>query len=233
MLELRYLNEEEIINNADIQESLKKGLVQDDNYELYQKVQALYKMAFDSYIEKIINFNSEVDQAMKRINLNYGIIGNTEKNMFHKFSYLHSDFIFVRNYFYIEKLDKKYIELLVNKINNKDYEIDDEMDAMVKNTYKNVIKEDSNEIEEPFYVFYGPATPSFQFYNNSLVFFLNYGENTIELSDDEFIENQIKQEEYLDKLTNTIKDKLAQNLDCNIEIKYRQGKIPVHYRFRK
>lgn len=226
MSELKCLNKEEIIKaNIDKQQAIIKKLIIDDNYDLYLNVQALYKKVFDNYLEKLIPINNIIDETLKNCNLDYGKLEENRKNIYQKFSYLNSDYLFVRNFFYIERLDEKYLNKFIEKIKRNCFSIDDEIIEMVKLTYKDIIKVISKKTTETFKTFYGITTPNFLFDNDSLVLFINYGKNTINLQGKEFIDNKIKKEKYLDKLIKEIKLIFEEKLDCKTEVKYYKGVI--------
>lgn len=225
MENLKYLKEEEILTKIDKEEAKKKKLIIDDKCDLYMKIQALYKKVFDYYIEENIPIKNIVDKSLKSSNLDFGKQKEEQKNQYQKFSYLDSEYLFVRNFFYIERLDKENIEIFKKKIERKDYEINDEMVEIVKQTYEDIITVKTDRITGEFKTFYGYSSPNFLFDNNSLVLFLNYGRNTIELQGEEFIKNAIKKEEYLEKVINEVKDIFEEKLKYKTEVRYYKGVI--------
>lgn len=219
---LKSLNENEILSaKINKEEAEQKGLITEDNYDLYIKVQALYKKAFDNYIESVIKVNDIVDKKLEQSNLDYGKLEEKQKNIYQKFSYLNSEYLFVRNFFYIERLSENDL----NKFIKQD-DVTAEIIEVVKSTYKNIMKVNSDKTDNNFKVCYGRmAVPIFFFDNDSLVLFLNYGKNSIKLEGKDFIDNKVKKEKFLDELIELIKCEFEAKLECKVEIRYYKGII--------
>lgn len=220
---LKLLNKEEI-NKAGINraEAINKGLIKENDYQKYLIIQSLYKKAFDNYLKEIMAI--DIDKKLLESNLDYGKIKQDKKHNFHKFSYLGSDYLFVRNFLYIERLTKNEIKKFEEKIYNGDYEVDDEIKNIVKSTFEDVIKV-KTENNEKVKVFYDYIVPTFAFDNDALVLYLNYGTNNVQLSGNEFIHNKVKKEIYLDELMEKIKKECLKKLNCSVEIETIKGVI--------
>ena len=232
MNRLSHLDIEEIKYYADKNEAEKKDLIIKENYEKYQKVQSLYKKAFDAYLEQKVDINKEVDQAINASKLHFGVIDESEKNIYHNFSNLNSEYLFVRNFFFIERLERKHLEILEKRINSEDYKIDSELLKIVEMTYKDINKMHSNSNNKTFKVLYG-TIPAFEFDNDELVFFLNYGDDTEELDGDDFFELKHEQNVFLNMLIEKLKDKFQETLKCKIGILQRQGIVLVRLDIRE
>jgi len=223
---LKFLDMKEIERaKIDKEQAIGKQLIDDESYKLYREVQALYKKVFDNYLESLIPIKEKVDKKLEESKLDYGKLPKEQENAYKKFSYLNSDYFFVRNFFYIERLEEDDLKEFVNKIKEKDFEINDNLTEIVKRTFKDIIKVISRRGHEKFKVFYGPVVPLFEFYNDSLVLFINYGRNTIKLEGEEFINNKRKKEAYLKKLTEELKKEFEEKLDTKVEMMYYKWRI--------
>lgn len=227
MNNLLLLNQSELHNfKINKEQAAEKHLIdlKKENYDMYLKVQSLYKKAFDIYLEETLKI-SEIDKKLEETNLDYGVLEDNQKTIYQKVSYLKSKYVFVRNFFYIERLSEKDLNVFIEKIKNNDFSIDKSCIEIVTRTFKDVIKILSNKNQKTFKVFYGYAVPIFSFDNDSIVLFLNYGKNTIELHGKEFFENKSKKEKYLDYLMLELKEEYQKKLNCKVELNYYKGVI--------
>lgn len=208
------------------EQAIEKHLIdlEKENYDIYLKVQSLYKKSFDTFLERTLKI-SEIDKKLEESNLDYGLLEENQKTIYQKISYLKSKYIFVRNFFYIERLSKKDLKVFIEKIKNNDFSIDKSCIEIVTRTFKEVIKVLSKKNQETFKVFYGYAVPCFEFDNDSIVLFINYGKNTIELHGKEFFENKAKKEKYLDYIIAELKEEYQKKLNCKVEMNYYKGVI--------
>lgn len=223
---LLLLNKSELgIFKINKQMAEEKGLIEDNDIcDMYLKVQSLYKKAFDTFLEKNLNI-SEIDKKLKETNLDYGVLKENQKTIYQRVSYLKSKYIFVRNFFFIERLSEKDINIFIDKIKNNDFSIDESCIEIVTRTFKDITKVLSNKTQETFKVFYGYAVPCFEFDNDAIVFYINYGKNTIELRGKEFFDNKAKKEKYLDNLIIDLKEEYQKKLNCKVELNYYKGVI--------
>ena len=133
--------------------AIEKGLIKDDNYNMYLQVQALYKKLFDCYLNEKIKPNN-LDKEILIKNLKIRCLTEKESNIYQKWSSLDSKYIYVRNFFYIERLNIEDLNLFKQVIiEKKDYI--DKLLAIVFNTFKEVIKIDYEWVKTKKYrVFY-------------------------------------------------------------------------------
>ena len=199
--------------NINIEQAKTKGLITNDD-SLYQKVVDNYKYVLEYYLSTIIDFK-KYETDINNSKLYIGKINNY--NDINK--YLRLDYLCLLNNLFIEKLDQKDLDLLINYTN-----INDELIDLVKRTFKEVIKDNyfKGEYTNQIYkVCYGPMVPFNFVNNNSLVFKFVYGKNLIDLNEKEFIKLDKKQHAFINKeidlLKKEIKNKL--NVDCEVLIK--------------
>ena len=132
--------------------------------------------------------------------------------------YLKLDYLVLINNLFIEKLDINDINLLMNFNRNN---INDEMLSMIKKTFKEIIKDNyfkGNYVDNIYNVCYGPMVPYNFASNNSLVFRFYYGKNTMHFDNQEYIELDKKQREYINQEMELLKKEILTKLDVNCEI---------------
>ncbi len=216
--------EEFLRKNINIQEAEKKGLIENGNYEKYQLVESLYRKVFETYIESIFSFE-KIDQKLKNSPLEYTKIEEEKRDIYQKTSYIKSEYIFIRNFYYIERLNEEQLKIFINHLNNYTQDFESELLEIVKNTFKTILQETTEDGKKPLKVFYGSIDPSYCFSNGALALFINYGRNQSSLEEQSFMENKIKKEEYLDTLALSIEKELSYQLDLPVEMKHYKGKI--------
>ena len=128
-------------------------------------------------------------------------------------------YIYIRNFIFIEKLDDDSFNYLYSKVLNNDLEIDDTVLEIIKNTYKEIIKDNykHNKYLEDINTCYGSFIPSNIVPANSLVFCIRYGKDTIEL-DEESIINYMNKKEWLKSLANKIENTITNELEISVRV---------------
>lgn len=190
---------------------IAKNLIIDDDTSKYDIVSKNYKYIFEYYLSRKINLN-EYDLEISNSNLYFGLI----KEKLNINVYLKTNYLFLLNHFYVEKLDIGDIEKIYNfsGINN-------EVLNIVERTYKDVIKDNylNGEYTNLKYkVSYGLAVPINMADNVDLVFKIYYGKNPSIVPDDEFMINLNKKNEFLDKLSNKLMNEVKEKLDLNCTV---------------
>ena len=194
--------------------AINKGLIKFQDFSLYEKLRKYYRYAFEFYLNSMINF-SEYENEIYNSGLYFGI-NPTFKGIN---EYLNLDFIFFINDLFVEKLDKNDIETILNTF--KYGTVSNEILNIVKRTYKDVVKNNfkfGNYSDENYRICYGDPIPYNFVDNDSLVFRIYYGRNTIKLSDKEYIELHDKQINFLKNLIIRLKNDIERKteLKCNI-----------------
>ena len=133
--------------------------------------------------------------------------------------YLGLDYIFFINNLFVEKLSTSDVDKILNNFDMNN--ISSEILEIIERTYKDVIYDNyfNGEYQNAAYkVCYGPAIPSNFVDNDSLVFKIYYGKNTINLDGDEFIELHEKQLAFFDELIKSLKGEIKEKLNVNCDI---------------
>lgn len=188
----------------------------DNNYEMYFKIQSLYKKVFEYKMNEILNL-SQINDTLKNSGLDFGVVFSKRKRYYHRISYLNLDYLYIQNFLFIEKLTEEQLDIFRKRILDKNYEIDDILLNIVNDTYKSVMAY-TNELFEGkrVIVCYGVESPANHFYNDSLVIRIEYGRNTKRLNDKEFLDNYNKKKRLIEEKIDELKEKGKIN-DINIE----------------
>ena len=156
-----------------------------------------YKNTFINYFNKQININ-KYDEIIKNENLLINPTDNYNSNI----NSIYYKFI---NNFYIEKLNDKDKEIILQKEN-----IDEELYSIVKRTYIDILK--NNNADKNLYY------PNYIVQNGSLVLIFSYGKTNKELNDEEYYELSKKQKEFIKKINTELKLEVQEKLNINCEI---------------
>ena len=75
------------------EQAIEKHLIdlEKENYDIYLKVQSLYKKSFDTFLERTLKI-SEIDKKLEESNLDYGLLEENQKTIYQKISYLKSKY---------------------------------------------------------------------------------------------------------------------------------------------
>lgn len=197
----------------------EKKLIKEDNYINYLYVQALYKKAFEKYLSLNIDL-SIYDKKLSESELDFGIILDERKTVFHKNSYLNLNYIYIRNYFYVEKLSVDYIKIFFERLNNHNYEIDNILLKIVQETYSDVINDNykHNEYKEDTTTCYGPIIPSNIVNSKSLVLVIQYGRNNKSYTDEEFLINQLKKKQFIRDIAEKMEKEITKILGIESKV---------------
>lgn len=200
--------------------SIEKGLIQGDNNNLYIQIENFYKYLFERYLLSKVNIKS-FDEELKNSKLDFGI-PNFQKQNLNIIDYLNCNYILVLNSFFIEKLDINDINALKNKLNNKDYSLDDSTYKMIERTFKEVIKNNyhKDKYEEKVYkICYGEdPVPSNFADNDALVLLVLFSKNKNSYNKEEYVQNIVEKKKFLKNFENKIKLEVNKNININCEL---------------
>ena len=202
--------------------TIEKGLIINDDKSLYIRLENLYKYLFEAYLINKINLK-EYDDEIVNSGLYFGVPHPNKDELISGLNeYLGLNYIYLVNNFYIEKLSKEDIDILIKYANTNNITLNNELLNVIERTYNDVIKNNylkGEYSDNKYQVCYGKyAIPSNFADNDALVFKIYYSKNTKQLNDNEFIENIKKQKEFM----NSLKDKIEQevrekmNISCNV-----------------
>ena len=168
-------------------ELIKEKFKDDDEF---LQCQLAYKKAFEKILNKIYSFK-EIDEKVNSDGLVPKAITN-EEFFYHQTSNLQNSYVFLRNNFHVEKLDKKDIDNLKEGVITQD---------LFNRTLSNVIFENGNEI------FLG--TPIEENLVKSKSLYFEFGYNTYEVDDIDFIGKiESKRDQIFEEIETALKDKI-------------------------
>lgn len=171
----------------------------DDLKENYIVLVSRYRDLFIDYFIRKLNLK-EYDNKIKNSRYNYTKLERRNMDIYQAMCADKLDFFYVRNNFYIERLDeieKEFISDCVGDILNKP---DFMKDYFIESTFQKVIFEDVMNNGGICKTNYGPEHPRYYAYNNSIV---------IGIRHDVFNEAELSEEDELEKmkfLLNTCRD---------------------------
>lgn len=123
-------------------------------------------------------------------------------------------YFYLRNTIYIEKLTLQDLEFLKGKYNKKDVAINEETKEFLKRTYPLLITSDLTK--EASLTNYGPFSSTYFASTNAIVFGLRCSDD-FEATDDEWLEVNFNQQNYLEKLKNKLNKEMADKLNVPLQ----------------
>lgn len=183
----------------------EKGLIVENDNNLYKRVLTLYKDGFNAILNEVVNF-SNLSKAIEESKCFFA-----PSKTFKDYGYLSttSPYFYFLNTFYLENLNENDIEILKNKT-----QLDEEVVQLVKRTLKDVIKK-----EKAKNITYFNATPETIIRNGTLVFAFVYGKNSKALNDEEYLNNIKAQKKFINLLKNNFENGISSsfnNVDCKL-----------------
>lgn len=160
----------------------------DDLKELYIVLNCQYRDLFIDYFIRKLDLK-EYDDKIKNSKFNYKKLERKNMDIYQATCADKLDYFYVRNNFYIERLDEIEKSFVYNCIGNKLNTPDLIKDRFIERTFRKVIFEDVMHNGEVCTTNYGPESPRYYAYNNSLVIGVRHDEfNEAELSEEDEIE---------------------------------------------
>lgn len=170
----------------------------------YALAHDLYRELFTKYIIDKLELN-KYDEELANSNLNFKPVDEEKMDIYQYFSKNELKFFYIRNNIYIDKLNEKEIEFLINETNNNTIEENEKVKQFIECTYKKVIFEDVGKDGKKYITFYGPNSRNYTARNDSLVIGMRYDEfYSNELNDKDWDELHIKQMRYLPEVFNKL-----------------------------
>lgn len=209
--------------NRDINIELarEKGLIVDDNNELYIIIENLYKYLFEYYLINKVNLKLYDDEILNS-NLDFGIShpSNEEKGNILN-DYINLKYIYILNNFFIEKLSLDDINKLKESLNIKYLKPNKELLEIINRTYKDVIWNNytyKGYVDNNYNVYYGEFQPENFVDNDALVLKIYYGKNKINLNDQDYLTNMSEKKLFLSNLSNRLKKEIEEKLNINVNV---------------
>lgn len=220
MEELKGLEDIVIFNNkVNFELAKEKGLIKGQDASIYSMVQGLYLKVFEYLVQEKIDLK-KYDDVIKNSGLDFGVIPKEKKNFFHQLSYLGLDYIYIRNFFFIEKLSQNDLSVFLDKINKEDFEVSDDLISIVIKTYKDVIQDNfvQGVYKDITTACYGAWTEENLSTSDKLAISIQYGLNTHKLELDDYIDNSLKKRELINKISDELSMEFKNKFDVDLKI---------------
>lgn len=184
----------------------------------YLKKYSLYRKLFTEYIIEKLGLQ-EADLKIKKSGLNFKPNSEVDMDIYQYFSSDILSYFYVRNNIYVERLDEQEDRKLQERLDNKQFELDDDAREYIDKTYKKVVLENPFNTGEKTMVFFGPNSMSFAAESDSIVIGMRYDEFAEDgLSDDEWKEQNKRQTRLLYELFEEIMEESEKTLDIPVII---------------
>ena len=186
----------------------EKGLIRKGDYTLYEKIERIYREGLYQVLAHYFDL-LQCDKVVEEIHLDFGVVPEERKNPYQKVS--PSKYFYIRNFLFIEKLEKEDIDLLKEKD-----EVDDTVLEVVKKTYPEIIRDNYRRgvYEDATTTCYGAMIPKNIIDSKNLVIAFHCGKNENIVRGKEFMENLKAQKFFIQEFSRTFERKLI-------------GKLPV------
>lgn len=200
--------------------------MKEEDKEIYLLKYSLYRKLFTEYMIQKLNLK-EYDEELKNSELEFIPNNKEDMDIYQYFSSKELRYFYIRNNIYIENLNKEEESFLQQKIDNKNYDLDEESKKMIEETYQKVIFEDILKHGEKCIINYGPDSSSFMASNDAIVIGVRYDEFVENgLDDNEWQELYEKQLLYLGALRDRMYVKLKGDLQVPLAIlKYNEYSV--------
>ena len=189
----------------------------DTEVQNYLNLSTLYRSLLNEYIKQLGLENYE--NAIKNSELNFIPVNSSDQDFYQYYNNSNLDYYYIRNNIYIDRLTEKEKEYLQNKLNARDYSLNDQDINFVSQTLSKVIKEVHGTTPEPFEVNFGPLSTGFFAQNDALVIGFRYDLfNDNGMDEDTFADNYEKQREFCLSLNEQLEIQLQNRLQIPIKV---------------
>ena len=197
---------------------IEKGLYQDGTFSnKFYKLYRYYQILLDKYLLDKFNLE-EYDNRIANSDLLFIPVKKEDKDYYGYMSSMGLKYIYLRNNIYVEKLSNEDIDKIINlsgeEINKPSKEIMDIIDR----TYQTVIDYCGGKKISGISN-YGPDTDNFWFDSSELVFGLIFDDFADDnLNDDEWLENNFKQTEFINNIIDEITKKCSTIMNKKVNV---------------
>lgn len=178
--------------------------------DIFLEYQIKYRGSIEKFLQSKINFE-EIEKELNELNL--PIIEDKDYNFYHKFSNIHSKYLYLRNNFHIENLNKNEIQY-INDMIGQNQLLSDEF---LLSTYERVIYEKGDN-----YIF-GLTNLDNSVKSKSFVFEISYSRKKCE-----GLNHKIMIDSRLPILKNELKEKMEKQLNKPVSILIYDGAPDIY-----
>ena len=202
--------------------AIEKKLIINDDSKIYTSVQKLYIKCFEQILLSKVDLK-KYEERIENSKCNIGPVKVKNKTYYHNLSSMNLKFIYIRNFFYVEKLNENDLSIMIQKVNNNNYEVDNALMDIVNRTYKDVLANNyvNGEYLDVTEVVYDASTGHGENYtttSDALALTIQYGDNLIDLSGQAFMENMHNQIELLKSIQEELSSDITNNFGMKAKI---------------
>lgn len=177
----------------------------------YLKIYNLYRKLYIEYVIEKLELR-KFDKLIEKSELEFSQTIEEDMDIYQYFSSKELKYFYIRNNVYVERLNDEEIDILKEKIKNKDYELDNISRVLIENTYNKVIFEGRRNDGKKYVTTFGPNSRNFLASSHSIVIGFRYNEfDDSGLSDNDWRERHIKQLEYMSEIFKNIIENNREN----------------------
>ena len=220
---------DDAIPNRYDQTLLKKLNLLDDNNDInknYIIIASTYKYLLEKMLVKELNLK-QYDDTLKSSNLNFKQVDEKNMDIYQYYSNMNLEYIYLRNNIYIENLTNEERQVILNKYNSNNLELDDATLNFINNTYVKVIMSPHSDAYIPTYeIYHVSPNPKFSVVNTQLILGVRYDEFYNKgLDDDTWNEMYMQREKFIYDLINDMNSNL-QNKNITV-LRYTEYAVKV------
>lgn len=180
--------------------------------DTYGIISKFYQQLLEKYLGELLEINV-YDETIEKTGLKFEEVLEEDKDIYQKGS--NYKYFYLRNTVYIEKLLVEELNFLINKYNSHDYSLDEKTKELLGRTFKEVITSDIKE--DNVLINYGPLDSTYFAPNNAVVFGIRCSDDfECADEDDEWLEINFQQQNYLERLKNELNEKCKDKLSIPV-----------------
>lgn len=177
----------------------------------YFALSLFYRNLLEAYLGKLLNIQ-KLDDEISNSGLRFLSVPKEERDIYQKFSCY--QYFYLRNTIYIEKLTLQDIGFLEDKLKNRDGLLDEKTKEFLQRTYPLLITSDI--AAEEIITNYGPFSSTFFAPVNAIVFGMRCSDD-FSAPDDEWLEINFKQQNFLENMKNKLNEEWKNQLNCPLQ----------------
>lgn len=186
--------------------------------ERYLGLYMIYRELFNEYIIQKLELE-KYDYEILKSEYKLKQVAEDNMDLYQYWTNNKLKYLYIRNNIYIEKLDKKELKWLENRIIANRDNLDDDAKKFIERTYVKVIFEDTGRDGKKYNAFYGPTTTKYMARNDSIVIGIRYDDYySYNMSDQEWGELRKKQLDFLKTKIRTIIEEQKSKVENPIAI---------------
>jgi len=195
-----------------------RGLIGEGNIltSEYLKAQAIYRAAFYQYLNKKVNIN-QYERMLDESEYNFIQRDVSRQHLYQRFGSFENRYIFLRNNFYIERLDQDDVNML-NEASDKYALIE-----LTARTYKDVIRINPRENTDANIYTYdaGVLSGNIEVPNAAVLLYIAFDMEFDDAEEDVYFENFKIMEEFARKVADQMQEDLTEALGHTVIVHVR------------